>query len=56
MFLKYLWDVGIENFWWEVELVDNYFKEIGLMVIYFGYGVLWMVLYLKWFDEVSIVE
>lgn len=56
VFLKYLRDAGIENFWREAELADNYLKETGLMVTYFGYGAPRMVPHLKRFDEASIVE
>jgi hypothetical protein len=38
VFLKYLRDAGIDNFWREAELADNYYKEKGIMVTYYGYS------------------
>lgn len=50
VFLKYLRDSGIENFAREAELADNYYKEKGIMVTYYGYSSPRMVPHLKKFD------
>lgn len=54
--LKYFRDAGVANFWREAELVDNYGKEKGFMVTYYGYSPPRMVPYLKKFDLEAIAE
>lgn len=54
--LKYFRDAGVDNFWRESELADNYYKEKGIMVTYYGYSPPRMVPYLKKFDLEDIAE
>jgi len=54
--LKYFRDAGIENFWREAELADNYDKEKGIMVTYYGYCPPKYVPHLKKFSEEDILE
>lgn len=56
VFLKYLRDAGIDNFWREAELADNYYKEKGIMVTYYGYSPARMIPYLKKFDLEEIAN
>lgn len=56
VFLKYLRDAGIDNFWREAELADNYYKEKGIMVTYYGYAPSRMIPHLKRFDLEDIAE
>ena len=56
VFLKYLRDAGIDNFWREAELADNYRKNKGIMVTYYGYAPPRMVPHLKRFDLEDIAE
>lgn len=56
VFLKYLRDAGIDNFWREAELADNYYKEKGIAVTYYGYSAPRMVPHLKKFSEESILQ
>ena len=56
VFLKYLRDAGIDNFWREAELADNYYKEKGIMVTYYGYAPARLVPHLKRFDIEDIAE
>lgn len=50
VFLKYLRDAGVDNFWREAELADSFCKEKALMVTYYGYSPSRMVPHLKRFD------
>ena len=50
VFLKYLRDAGVDNFWREAELADSFCKEKALMVTYYGYRAPRMVPHLKKFD------
>ena len=54
--MKYFRDDGVANFWREAELADNYYKEKGIMVTYYGYSPPRMVPYLKKFELDDIAE
>ena len=56
VFLKYLRDAGIDNFWREAELADSFLKEKALMVTYYGWRPSRMVPHLKRFDLEKMQE
>ena len=55
VFLKYLRDAGVDNFYREAELADNYYKEKGIAVTYYGWSPSRMVPHLKRFTEEDIL-